>query len=1289
MAHGYARGERSEPDPRDVVEAAARAAGLSVEAWLERAARDARSQRQRPRRRRAGRDQLTRDSAGRDLDEGFDDEDDERVVADRSRRPDFREPRAEALSEERVGRILDDALDAMQGTLRANEERTSEAIAMLARKLESREHQGGDRRRDNRVSAMHADIERGFGRRAGDAVESRPVRARQLEDRIADVVDLIEQRAKPNPRDAIERRAEPQAPPAPPADRHLERQIEALGERIEALTRQTFVREPEALKDVVAEPIDRLRDEIAKLHAHQRRSQPPAADLAAAFRALESKVGRLAAPADTGIAQLERHFTSLGDRMDVLAEKVAGLRPSIQRDLRPQKPVATASDDRGSAAKQTTSADMRIAEAMHALKQRLDALSQPQPALLKTFDRVEAIERKLDTIQTAPATFDPRLDRVEAIERKLDAIQTTPAAFDPRLDRLEALERKLDALQSAPAEISHRLDDIRALVTGRTQDKVDAHAIEAVLASLASQVQRLYDGTDHHAIERLMAEVQSMGRKLDSSAWSASSGTDPVVAERIHSIEVKLDALQAAPADLARRLDQLQAMMQARPAAPAASTGTDTLLRGLALRVEAMQSSALDDQALDRLHDDIRQISRKLEASPGAQHTQGLADLGGIERSISEVFSQLERMRGDMGEAAEQAARAAADEVMSRAAAGRGPEADEALRRQLTEIHSAQQEAEWRATATLGAVHDTLTRMVDRLVDLEQDIKAKPAPAAAPPFAAARAAAPAAPLPLRTELDAPPAGLESPAGQSLSIADTRAHRLGVAAPAAAEPAKAGLGDMFAAARGAVSGLGRGKGKPEAAPAPSAPAEADTIVGRMSEVKADRGAPIAQADPLDMPLEPGSGRPRVGQPLPAIDPNDPKASFLAAARRAAQSAAEQSAAALAESRSPGKDAKKAAPGRKSLSRKQIILLGLAALVVAVGASHQALQAPPKVEPQPDKTTNLDRLFGKPAASDAATAQKKATDSETRLAQAAPAPRQILPSEPPSAKPADRVADETRGRQPSMLFAPPEPAIVGAIGSSPARAPDAGPNQPLPAASSDPLLRFEGVVGAEKLKAAARAGDPSAFIELGNRHLEGKGAPRDPRTAALWFERAADFGSAPAQFRLGAMHREGRGIERNAKLAIKHFLAAAEGGNARAMYNTAVLLAEGVNGAPDYAAAGEWFKKAAEFGIRDAQYNLAILYARGLGLPQDLTASYAWFAAAAASGDEDSGKKRDEVAARLEPAKLAQAKAAAAAWKPKTPDPAANEVAVPAGGWDGGAAKQVPAAALGGANKTGRI
>jgi localization factor PodJL len=182
-------------------------------------------------------------------------------------------------------------------------------------------------------------------------------------------------------------------------------------------------------------------------------------------------------------------------------------------------------------------------------------------------------------------------------------------------------------------------------------------------------------------------------------------------------------------------------------------------------------------------------------------------------------------------------------------------------------------------------------------------------------------------------------------------------------------------------------------------------------------------------------------------------------------------------------------------------------------------------------------------------------------------------------------------------------------------------------------------------------------------------------RNQQIARDWFQRAAEAGHVPSQYRLAGLFREGRGIEKNTKVALEWFQRAAERGHVRAMHNLAVMLAEGASGSPDYAMASVWFQRAAEFGVRDSQFNLAILTARGLGTSQDLVASYRWFDAAAKQGDDDSGKKRDEVGSRLSPDKLAEAKAAAAAWREKTPDPLVNDVAVPAGGWDA-VPKQMP-------------
>src|SRR5690606_6846367 len=131
----------------------------------------------------------------------------------------------------------------------------------------------------------------------------------------------------------------------------------------------------------------------------------------------------------------------------------------------------------------------------------------------------------------------------------------------------------------------------------------------------------------------------------------------------------------------------------------------------------------------------------------------------------------------------------------------------------------------------------------------------------------------------------------------------------------------------------------------------------------------------------------------------------------------------------------------------------------------------------------------------------------------------------------------------------------------------------------------------------------------------------------------------------------MYEKGDGVKRDPQAARRLYLNAARKGHAKAMHNLAVLYAEGINGAPDYTVAAEWFRKAASYGVADSQYNLAILYARSIGVEADLGQSYRWFALAAASGDADAAKKRDQIAARLDPAELAEEQRAVRAFVPQ--------------------------------------
>jgi localization factor PodJL len=215
---------------------------------------------------------------------------------------------------------------------------------------------------------------------------------------------------------------------------------------------------------------------------------------------------------------------------------------------------------------------------------------------------------------------------------------------------------------------------------------------------------------------------------------------------------------------------------------------------------------------------------------------------------------------------------------------------------------------------------------------------------------------------------------------------------------------------------------------------------------------------------------------------------------------------------------------------------------------------------------------------------------------------------------------------------------------------------------------PTERLPDGIGGPVLRAAALKGEPTAAYEIAVRFAEGKGIAPNLDEAAKWYDRAAGAGVVPAIFRLGTFYEKGLAVKKDVDIARRYYLQAAERGNAKAMHNLAVLDADGGGKGANYKSASQWFRKAADRGVADSQYNLGILYARGIGVEQNLAESFKWFSLAAAQGDADSGRKRDDIAKRLDPQSLAAAKLAIQTFTPEPqPDDAIN-VATPGGGWD---------------------
>ena len=197
--------------------------------------------------------------------------------------------------------------------------------------------------------------------------------------------------------------------------------------------------------------------------------------------------------------------------------------------------------------------------------------------------------------------------------------------------------------------------------------------------------------------------------------------------------------------------------------------------------------------------------------------------------------------------------------------------------------------------------------------------------------------------------------------------------------------------------------------------------------------------------------------------------------------------------------------------------------------------------------------------------------------------------------------------------------------------------------------------------ELLMELAQNGQAAAQHEMGTRLLEGRNMPRDPAQALDWFRKSAEQNYAPAQYRLGTLFEKGIGVNADSKDAALWYGRAAEAGHVRAMHNLGVLLADGLDGKPDYVGAARLFRKAAEHGLRDSQYNLAVLHTRGLGVENNLVEAYKWYSLAGKQGDADAELKRDEIAQRLQPRQLGEARKATDSFAQATPDPAVNEPA----------------------------
>lgn len=1015
----------------------------------------------------------------------------------------------------------------------------------------------------------------------------------------------------------------------------------------ERLTRDSNARTAGAL-DSIAKWMERTESRLSQGERatveRQERTTSVIADSIKAMGDRLSEMERRAAEEATRrpVAQPPRPVLS----RDGLAAAVSDIR-SRQRSLD--------GDTRTSAFERPTPAPSlaSLRDDLRQLSDRIAPTPQPVPRAEDQRGAYRPLERAIGELGARLDRFDGR-DRLDPVLKPLARIESEISRLaetrsNESYNRFELeiahLAAKVDALaarggdRQTVAPILREIAELRDIVSATDGRRLDDLSLQ--LNALTSDVGRMREDTrDLHGLSLAIEDVRETLHADRLRERAGDSGPLLALSRQVEALAQKVDSLPAMKTSVIDgQVDQLIARLgeldaSGRPAS-----------HELAERIEALvvKLEHLADRPPSRLEDRIETLASRVEQLTASSTLAHMVDDGGTPLARVDMRPVEEMLRG------------LATKIDEAGRPGAGSESFDALEQQIAGLTRRLDEQAATRSAENG-IERTLQDLVVHLQGMREDT-------AVTAERAARAAM-ADMVPPRgaslSELSDLMTGLREThvsAGRETQDAIGAVHRT-------LETIIGRLGDL-------ESELGVDRGRRGSASAPRAQAATEAEDIRAPALTAPMMAERFAAEPrlprtsgLDLPLEPGSGRPRPDAPAPqANDPQAVRQSLIAAARRSAKAASEAASAnpaAVAEATKPGKTASGGRLKDIMEKRRRPLLLSFAALILAVGAAGTYLS-----QQGAKKQVANESIQATPS---------KTAPAETPAIQPTPQSAPIEPAAPP-------VKDQNSALTPLQLgTTPAQAAALAPVPTLPAASPEA-PAATVPSlvaalplqSPSEATETVTGIgdlpaaLGSAGLRKAALAGDARAVYQLAAQAADGP-ANRDPKLALRLFERAAVAGLTPAQFRLGNMFEKGIGTNRDPALAKVWYGRAAERGNAKAMHNLAVLYAEGAGGKPDYATATEWFRRAAEHGVRDSQYNLAILLGRGLGAPADLGQSYRWFAIAAAQGDEDAGRKRDEVAGRLSASDLAAAKAATESWKPKPLEANANEVTPPAKGWD---------------------
>ncbi|HCX15505.1 MAG TPA: hypothetical protein DHH36_01080, partial [Afipia sp.] len=536
--------------------------------------------------------------------------------------------------------------------------------------------------------------------------------------------------------------------------------------------------------------------------------------------------------------------------------------------------------------------------------------------------------RRPDGIEQSIASFRSELSEIrqaitEAMPRRaIESLEGEIRSLGRRIDEtrssgidstaLSGIERALSDIYSElralkPAEQLAGFDDaIRNLggkidtIVRSSHDPATVRQLEDAIAALKVIVSNV---ASNDALNELAGHVQTLSVKVDQLARAGGSN----------------DILSA----LEQRIAVLTTALEQRDRPPAGDTVYfDNAVRTISDRLDNLQVGNDSAASLSHVEQRVHHLLERLEAS----ETRG-GNLARVEEGLSDILRHLENQRTSS---------AAADPGL-RMAPPMDSELVDTIKRELTDIRFSQSETNRNTQDSLEAVHNTLGHVVDRLAQIEGDLRnARIAPTprempreqAMPEPRAREAYAPEPPRPATSFAPVPRPEMPNPAAAQAPIARPQVAQSAAQALDIAQPSRVEA--------------------PSAAPASVRPPPSPR-------------SPIDPSLPPDHPLEPGTRmQPSRGGSSPSeriaasevvlseisASKQEPVSStnFIQAARRAAQAAAAAPPAATGQkpnrvtalNDAARNAAKAAAIGDSGISSKiRALLVGASVVVIVLG------------------------------------------------------------------------------------------------------------------------------------------------------------------------------------------------------------------------------------------------------------------------------------------------------------------------------------------------------------------